>query len=214
MLTRRSRVSMPIAIARATRMNEPDERPHRKTCRRFNEAGHAHALTFSCFRRQPFLSKDRSREWFVDSLDKARIQHRFHLWAWVIMPEHVHLVVWPTEEKYSISAFLKTIKKSVSNRAVAFVKREAPAFLKRMEDLQPNGRRAYRFWQRGGGYDRNLTEPKTVWSEIDYLHDNPIRRELCRRVTDWNWSSAREVIEPGSGLLRLDLQSLPRTDQG
>lgn len=63
----------------------------RKTCRRYNDPGHAHALTFSCFGRQPFLRGDRARQWFVDCLAMARAKHAFGLWAYVIMPEHVHL---------------------------------------------------------------------------------------------------------------------------
>ena len=164
----------------------------RKTCKRWNEAGHAHALTFSCFRRQPFLNKDRSRQWMIDGIDRAREQHRFHVWAYVIMPEHVHLLLWPTEHVYSISAMLGTMKQSVAKRALIFVKRNAPEFLNRMQDVQPNGKRFHRFWQRGGGYDRNLTEPKTVWATMDYIHANPVRRGLCRRATDWPWSSATE----------------------
>ena len=72
----------------------------------------------------------------------------------------------------------------------------------------------YRFWQRGGGYDRNLTETGTVFAEIAYIHANPIRRKLCERPTDWPWSSASEYAQKGSGLLRLDLDSLPRTNDG
>jgi len=30
-----------------------------------------------------------------------------------------------------------------------------------------------------------------VMSAIDYLHDNPVRRRLCRAAIDWKWSSAR-----------------------
>ncbi len=44
----------------------------RKTRERFNEPGHAHELTFSCHRRLPMLSKDRTRVWFVEALDRAR----------------------------------------------------------------------------------------------------------------------------------------------
>jgi len=68
---------------------------------------------FSCFRRQPFLSKDRSRMWFVEALNRARETHRFHIWAYVIMPEHAHLLVWPTELVYDISDVLNSIKQSV-----------------------------------------------------------------------------------------------------
>ncbi|OYW22031.1 MAG: hypothetical protein B7Z55_05125, partial [Planctomycetales bacterium 12-60-4] len=90
-----------------------------KRCRRYNDVGHAHALTFSCFQRGPFLSKDRSRRWFVRALEVARERHAFDLWAWCIMPEHVHLLLLPRNAEYSISSILNTIKQSVTNVALA-----------------------------------------------------------------------------------------------
>jgi putative transposase len=53
------------------------ERDHRKLCRRINEPGHAHALTFSCFQRRPFLSKDGSRRWLIAAIEQARAKHAF-----------------------------------------------------------------------------------------------------------------------------------------
>src|SRR5262245_65150708 len=97
----------------------------RKICKRFNDPGHAHALTFSCFRRQPFLSKARSRRWLIDALDRARDKHRFHVWAYVIMPEHAHVLIWPTEPVYDVSAILNSIKQSVAKRALFYVRRDA-----------------------------------------------------------------------------------------
>jgi putative transposase len=183
--------------------------PHRKTCKRYIHPGHAHALTFSCFHGQPFLSKDRSREWFIEAVERARTKHRFHVWAYVIMPEHAHLLLWPTTEDYDISEILNSIKQSVAKRALLFVQREAPAFLPRMADRQPNGLIHYRFWQRGGGYDRNIVEPATAYREIDYMHNNPVRRGLCAKPEDWWWSGAAECAGLGAGPLRLDRESLP-----
>ena len=60
-----------------------------------------------------------------------------------------------------------------------------------VEDRQPNEVTHYRFWQRGGGYDRNVVEPVTVYHQIDYIHNNPVRRGLCENSEDWPWSSAR-----------------------
>ena len=48
-----------------------------------------------------------------------------------------------------------------------------------------------RFWQAGGGFDRNVVELATVHSIIDYIHANPVRRRLVERPEDWDWSSAR-----------------------
>jgi putative transposase len=108
------------------------------------------------------------------------------------MPEHAHLLVWPTELKYDISEILSSLKQSVAKRALIFVRREAPDFLPRMEDRQPGGKTHYRFWQRGGGYDRNVVEPYTVFQQIEYIHNNPVRRGLCERAEDWYWSSAAD----------------------
>ena len=118
------------------------------------------------------------------------------------------------ERDYSISLILKTLKQSVSKRALLFLKKQALEFLECLEDQQPNGMMSYRFWQRGGGFDGNLTEPKTIWAMIDYIHANPVRRGLCERPTDWDWSSAREYEFQGTGKLRLNRESLPKTASG
>mgnify|MGYP002137363500 CR=1 FL=1 len=130
------------------------------------------------------------------------------------MPEHVHLLIWPRLAQYSISAILKTMKQSVSRKALIFIRQQASQFLTRVEDKQPNGEVSYRFWQRGGGYDRNLTEPKAIWRTMDYIHANPVRRQLCQHAIDWPWSSAVEWEHPGTGLLRLDRESVPKTEVG
>ena len=161
-----------------------------KTCRRFNERGHVHSLTFSCFQRQPFLFKDRTRQWLVDALDSVRRKLGFHIWAYVIMPEHCHVVLYPGRESYEMCKILAAIKIPVTRRAVAFLSREDPLSLSVMKDVQPNGRVAHRFWQRGGGFDRNFIEPTSVHATIEYIHNNPVRRGLAQSPVEWRWSSA------------------------
>ncbi|MCG3136915.1 MAG: hypothetical protein HJJLKODD_00753 [Phycisphaerae bacterium] len=181
----------------------------RKTCRRINEPGDAHMLTFSCYRGQSFLSKRRTADWMIEAIQRARCKHAFDLWAYVIMPNHVHLLIYPSTEPYSISAMLKTMKLSVANRAISYVRRYAPSFLNRMQDAQPNGRQHYRFWQPGGGYDRNLVNTRYVWEAIDYLHTNPVRKQLVEKPTDWPWSSARAFAGLEECPLEIDCESLP-----
>ena len=74
---------------------------------------------------------------------------------------------------------------------------------------QPNEVIHYRLWQRGGGYDRNVVEPATVYHQIDYIHNNPVRRGLCENSEDWPWSSAAQYAGLRSGPLTLDRESLP-----
>jgi putative transposase len=164
---------------------------HRKQVRSYNIPGHAHELTFSCFHRLALLSRDRTREWFVEAMEKARQRRHLLLWAYVIMPEHVHVLVCPQEPQYEVRLIRIALKVPVQRRALAYVRRNAPEFLPRLRDEQPNGKVHYRFWQRGGGYDRNVTEAAALLAMIEYIHNNPVRRGLVAAATDWPWSSAR-----------------------
>jgi putative transposase len=190
-------------------------RPHapaspRKECHRENLAGHAHFLTFSCFQRKPFLSRDRSREWLADAINFAIEQHHLDLWAYVFMPEHVHLIIFPRDEQYRISSVLSSIKQPVAKRAANFIRKDAPHFIPQMEDRQPNGSCSLRFWQRGGGYDRNLYSIGETWEKINYIHENPVGRRLVGCATDYQWSSAADFAGIRKGPLPLNWEFLPR----
>ncbi|HYO23648.1 MAG TPA: transposase [Lacipirellulaceae bacterium] len=181
-----------------------------KTCRRCNDVGHAHALTFSCFQRRPFLTSERSCRRLAEAIAAASCKHKFLIWAYVFMPEHVHLVVCPQTATYSISKFLASLKLPVTRKAIAHVTAHAPEFVRQMADATSLGGHHLRFWQRGGGFDRNIWSERVLLKEIEYLHANPVKRGLSRRPEDWRWSSAGDYLGAGQGPLELDLQSLPR----
>jgi putative transposase len=107
------------------------------------------------------------------------------------MPEHVHVVLWPNNPVYEIRLIRAALKNPVQRTALAYLRQHAPTFLERLRDQQPNGDVHYRFWQRGGGYDRNIHESHTLRTMIDYIHNNPVRRGLVKAAIDWPWSSAR-----------------------
>ena len=124
------------------------------------------------------------------------------------MPEHVHLLILPGEG-VAISSILYQIKKPVATWAVSWVRLNRPSFLGTMLDRQPNGKSSYRFWQRGGGYDRNLRSVSDVHEKIKYIHDNPVRRGLAARARDWPWSSWRAWEKGVDEPIRIDRQTLP-----
>ena len=157
--------------------------------RTFNEPGHAHELTFSCYARHPFLRSERTCGWLAEAIEAARTKHQFELWAYVFMPEHVHLIVYPANSRYEMRRILAGIKSPVSRRAIDYLQSSNSAWLVKI--TRQRGTRTERlFWQSGGGYDRNITSGKTLLSMIEYLHLNPVRRGLVERAVDWKWSSA------------------------
>ena len=110
--------------------------------------------------------------------------------AYVIMPEHVHLLVCPGDAPEEMSAFLQGVKEPVARQAIRHLKDHAPEWLARVT-VQEGRRVRHRFWQPGGGYDRNSTSIEALRAMIDTIHANPVRRGLVVRVEEWQWSSAR-----------------------
>ncbi|HZK81856.1 MAG TPA: hypothetical protein VFC46_12330 [Humisphaera sp.] len=178
--------------------------PHRKRKVTYDIPGHAHFLTFSCFRQFPLLSKDRSRGWVVEAIQKARELFDFDLWAYVFMPEHIHLLVHPRQESYSMGRILAALKRPVSCQARDFLaSTENDRWLERLT-VQEGREKVFRFWQAGGGYDHNLWNDRPIREVIDYIHANPVRRGLVAQTTDWFWSSARQWAGEGSGQMVID----------
>ena len=191
---------------------------HRKLVRHFDN-GEPHFLTFSCHQRFPLLSKDRTRRWFIEALAEARRVHGFHIWAWVIMPEHAHLLIWPPlsqvstdaeSSKGKISAILADIKRPVGRKAIQYLEQRAPEFLPRLT-VRNRNRTYRRFWLAGSGYDENVNDAAALHDVVEYIHQNPVRRGLVSRAEDWLWSSARDWSTVLTDcLLRVD-RTLPAT---
>ncbi|MEW5702048.1 MAG: transposase [Candidatus Zixiibacteriota bacterium] len=149
---------------------------HRKTIRHYNVPGHAHFLTFSCYQRRPLLVDDVIRLLFVRQLATTRDTLEYDLWAYVIMPDHVHLLVRPRKDDHSISEFLRALKRNVGFHA--------------LNRLQETGYSALSFWQAGPGFDQNVSDPGRATELAAYIHNNPVRRGLVAEATEWRWSSA------------------------
>jgi putative transposase len=134
--------------------------------RAYNDPGHAHELTFSCYHRYSFLAKERTCRWLADEIKTACRELDYALWAYVFMPEHVHLLVWPRTWPYNDSEFLKAVKEPVARRAVQFLKRESPEWLAKIR-VHRGDKWEHHFWQPGRGHDRNAHRTRTLLSMID-----------------------------------------------
>jgi putative transposase len=170
--------------------------PHRKRVRHFNELGHCHELTFSCFHRFPLLTHTPVCSLLSHSIDRALVQQRFWLIAFVYMPEHVHLLVFPATSTARIERLLFAIKRPFSYRVKQYLEQNNPSLLQQLIVQERPGKMVFRFWQEGPGYDRNLTSREAVLSVIDYVHNNPVRRGLSITPDQWRWSSWKYYHQP------------------
>jgi putative transposase len=128
------------------------------------------------------------------------------------MPEHVHLLVWGIQRKKDIGTLLGKIKQPLTSHVHADLERSQSRLLKQLTVQERPGKVVFRYWQEGPDFDRNLFTVRAVQASIDYIHRNPVERELCVRATDWRWSSARYYESNGQIIDRLlpKLTPLPR----
>ena len=133
----------------------------------FQESGQLHYLTFSCYHRQPKLGTPAPRDLFVKRLETVRQQYGLFVYGFVVMPEHVHLLL-SEPEKGRLAQALQSLKQSIARKLALRV--------------------AEPFWQHDFNVRRKFTD------KLRYIHRNPVTRGLAARPEDWPWSSFRHYM--------------------
>ena len=153
--------------------------------RRYEIAGQARFLTFSCQHRLPLFINDDIKDRFVEHLIRAKENSHLKLFAWVIMPEHVHLLVLHERPEVTASRFLMQLKRTFAREILSRWRELDAPILNRLPDAQ--GRT--RFWLKGGGYDRNIRSMNEFHEKVAYIEENPVHRGLVKDKDQWRWSS-------------------------
>ena len=139
-----------------------------------------HFITFSCYRRQPLLATARANQLFEEALEKSRRHYDFFVVGYVIMPEHVHLLI-SEPEKGALSTAIQSIKQSVTR----------------------NMNWVGHFWQ-ARYYDFNVYSEKKRIEKLRYIHRNPVKRGLAERPEDWRWSSFEHHATGQLGVVEIE----------
>lgn len=155
-----------------------------------NIPGHIHFLTCSFYHRFDLLASSTACQLLGAALRDARETAQFDLWAYVFMPNHVHLLIRPRSETYSMAAIQRSFKEPFAREFVQLMRQNDTHLLKLLRFGQ-NPRWFHRVWQRGGGFDRNLYTSEYVRRAAAYTEANPVRRGLVESPGEWRWSSAR-----------------------
>jgi len=152
--------------------------------RRFQETGQVHFLTFSCYRRRPNLEGAHACDTFVNALERVRRDYSLFVYGYVVMPEHVHLLV-NEPERDTLARALQSLKQGVARRLAL-----------RAEDS---------FWQ-ARYYDFNVWSERKFVEKLRYIHRNPVERELVSRPEDWLWSSFRHYANGETEVVEIESQ--------
>jgi putative transposase len=161
---------------------------------RYYGAGDLHFITTSCYQRLPLLARPQNRDLLLGVLERVRRRYRFVVVGYVIMPEHLHLLL-SEPERGNPSKVMQAIKQGFARRLLPRLRAASDA---RQGNLWETAVDHGHIWQ-ARFYDFVvLTEKKRV-ERLRYMHANPVRRGLVLEPQQWNWSSYRyyALAEPG-----------------
>jgi putative transposase len=152
--------------------------------KRFQQTRHPHFVTFSCYKRRPNFGTPGSRSTFAAALERVRQQNELCVYGYVVMPEHVHLLV-SEPERGTLAQAMQSLKQGVARRLAL--------------------RAADSFWQ-ARYYDFNVWSERKFAQKLRYIHRNPVERGLVARPEHWAWSSFRHYVSGDSGRVEIESQ--------
>ena len=146
---------------------------------RYQQAGCFHFLTFSGYRRFPYLGSAEARSLFESALERIRKRYRFVVCGYVVMPEQVHLLASEPNIGF-LDRAVQAIKLSVTKR-----RPERPFWQARYDDF-------------------NVHHEKKRVEKLRYMHRNPVVRGLVKKPQDWPWSSFRHYATGVKGTVEIE----------
>jgi putative transposase len=133
---------------------------------------------------------------------------RFRLLGYVLMPEHFHLLVWPSDGA-DPSQIMQRLKGRTARSILKTLRPERRhawcARILRRFSLPPtvHDEAGCRVWQRRF-YDMNIWTEKKQLEKLDYMHNNPVVRKLVDQPGDWPWSSWRFYFLEDESVMAMD----------
>jgi len=151
--------------------------------KRFQQTRNLHFVTFSCYHRAPLLGTPEAGRVFEQTLEKVRQWYGLNVTGYVVMPEHVHLLI-SEPERGNLAIAIQMLKQITAHQ------------LKATADA---------FWL-ARYYDFNIWSESKVVEKLRYMHRNPVIRELVKLPADWEWSSFRHYLSGIEGVIEIESQ--------
>jgi putative transposase len=171
-----------------------------KGLKRFYGQRHLHFITFSCYRRLPILGTGRRRTAFLKTLEEVRIRYGFKVVGYVVMPEHVHLLM-SEPDRADPSVVMQVLKQRFARRIRPRKKQDIAVGQGELWPLtQPIDKAV---WQRRF-YDFNVWSPAKRTEKLRYMHNNTVKRGLASAPGEWIWSSYRYYAVGEIGIVTVE----------
>jgi REP element-mobilizing transposase RayT len=167
-------------------------------------AGSIYYVTTNIYKRLPIFSSSSFIIPLLDSLNFYRFQHSFSLLGYVIMPNHLHLLIWPDGHS-SIEEIMRDFKKFTAVRLErqAEVEKRADWLAAFKLAGQTTGRSKNKVWQ-DSYWDTIVYGERILRQKLNYMHRNPVRAGLVQSVEEYPYSSYRNYVQGDQSLIEVD----------
>jgi len=178
---------------------------------RFGDSNRPHFITFAVINWIDVFTREAYKQIFVDSPKYSMDHKSLSLHAWIIMPNHVHLIASVNKESIQLSDIMRDIKKYTSRMIVKAIEENQQEsrkdwllwMFRRAAAINSNNNQ-HQFWQQDN-HPIELTTNQMIDQRLNYLHENPVTAGLVWKAEDYKYSSAIDYYCEQSGLLPVEL---------
>jgi len=163
--------------------------------------GNFHFVTFGCNGKRKLLNTPFSRQIVISVLSDLVKKNSVKVSAFAIMPDHVHAVLW-FEADNNLPTVMQVWKHLSAHYLIQYYEKYSPALLTYLKSVQ-NGREITKVWTRKY-YDYCIESEEKFLEKLNYIHNNPVRKELAKEPEDYAWSSARYYSSGKSVGIKID----------
>jgi REP element-mobilizing transposase RayT len=173
------------------------------------DSTYPHFVTFTVIGWIDIFSREQYKEIMTDSLKFCILEKGLILHAWVIMTNHVHLII--SSENSKLNALVRDIKKFTSKQIINAIKQNSSESRKvwLLQMFQSNNYnqslgQEYQFWKKGY-HPVCLLTPHMMNQRLNYLHENPVKSGIVWETWHYKYSSAVDYYTNRKGILPVDI---------
>ena len=174
--------------------------------KRFRIEGSIYYITSVIYNRLEIFTRASFVIPLLDSLSYHRYQYFIKLLGYVIMLDHIHLLIFPKTEQAVID-FMRDFKRFTSGRITRQAKVEGMSkWVEMFETAGTETNRAeYKVWQ-DSFWEQSIYTEKFLKQKLDYIHLNPVRAGIVEAAADYPYSSYRNYYLGDNQLIEIDYQ--------
>lgn len=156
------------------------------------------------------FSRKTYKDLIIENLKYCQKHKGLHISGYVIMSNHIHLLASAEEGNESFSAILRDFKKHTSKEIIKMIKKIPESRRDWMLDLftkyanEDCDNTDYKVWKRGN-YPTLLWTLMHMWTNLNYIHNNPVKAGYVSDAKNYLYSSAITYQDENKGLLKIDL---------